>query len=166
MDSRPPERRLRSWLSRACFAAGSARKSPQSGLLQSRSPARSARARCLEECYFGHVIDGTDVIGVTRVARSNREPIATFVTKMDSIVRRGAVIHAAREGGTQNTPTERRRQSGSGRAVGYPRQPMTSPSGRFDLYVVGSGFFGLPIAERVPSQLDKRVLVVEKRPHI
>src|SRR6185312_5276370 len=37
---------------------------------------------------------------------------------------------------------------------------------RFDLFVVGSGFFGLTIAERVASQLDKRVLVVERRPHI
>src|SRR5271169_1805305 len=97
MDSRPPERRLRSWLSRACVDVGSARKSPQSGLLRSRSPARSARARCLEECYFGHVIDGTDVIGVTRVARSNREPIATFVTEIRWIVRCGAGIRALGE---------------------------------------------------------------------
>ena len=37
---------------------------------------------------------------------------------------------------------------------------------RFDLFVVGSGFFGLTIAERVASQLDKRVLVVDRRPHI
>src|ERR1700732_1296235 len=37
---------------------------------------------------------------------------------------------------------------------------------RFDLYVVGSGFFGLTIAERVATQLGKRVLVVERRPHI
>ena len=37
---------------------------------------------------------------------------------------------------------------------------------RFDLYVVGSGFFGLTIAERVATQLDKRVLVVDRRPHI
>ena len=37
---------------------------------------------------------------------------------------------------------------------------------RFDLFVVGSGFFGLTIAERVASQLGKRVLVVERRPHI
>src|ERR1700739_2070334 len=37
---------------------------------------------------------------------------------------------------------------------------------RFDLFVVGSGFFGLTIAERVATQLDKRVLVVERRPHI
>ena len=37
---------------------------------------------------------------------------------------------------------------------------------RFDLLVVGSGFFGLTIAERVASQLGKRVLVVERRRHI
>src|SRR6476661_1752101 len=37
---------------------------------------------------------------------------------------------------------------------------------RFDLFVVGSGFFGLTIAERVATQLDKRVLVVERRPHM
>ena len=38
--------------------------------------------------------------------------------------------------------------------------------GSFDLFVVGSGFFGLTIAERVATQLGKRVLVVERRPHI
>ena len=32
--------------------------------------------------------------------------------------------------------------------------------------VVGSGFFGLTVAERAASQLDKNVLVVEKRSHI
>src|SRR6195952_1010127 len=37
---------------------------------------------------------------------------------------------------------------------------------RFDLFVVGSGFFGLTIAERVATQLDKRVLVIDRRPHI
>ncbi|MCW2628893.1 MAG: UDP-galactopyranose mutase [Mycobacterium sp.] len=37
---------------------------------------------------------------------------------------------------------------------------------RFDLFVVGSGFFGLTIAERVATQLDKRVLVVDRRQHI
>lgn len=37
---------------------------------------------------------------------------------------------------------------------------------RFDLFVVGAGFFGLTIAERVATQLDKRVLIIEKRPHI
>ncbi|MBB3049469.1 UDP-galactopyranose mutase [Prauserella isguenensis] len=36
----------------------------------------------------------------------------------------------------------------------------------YDLVVVGSGFFGLTVAERVASQLDKRVLVLERRHHI
>ncbi|MCF3938564.1 UDP-galactopyranose mutase [Gordonia tangerina] len=35
-----------------------------------------------------------------------------------------------------------------------------------DLIVVGSGFFGLTIAERAATQLDKRVLVLDRRPHI
>lgn len=36
----------------------------------------------------------------------------------------------------------------------------------YDLIVVGSGFFGLTIAERAASQLGKRVLVLDRRPHI
>ena len=39
---------------------------------------------------------------------------------------------------------------------------MTDP----DLVVVGSGFFGLTIAERAATELDKRVLVVERRSHL
>jgi UDP-galactopyranose mutase len=35
-----------------------------------------------------------------------------------------------------------------------------------DLVVVGSGFFGLTVAERAATQLDKRVLVLERRHHI
>jgi UDP-galactopyranose mutase len=36
----------------------------------------------------------------------------------------------------------------------------------YDLVVVGSGFFGLTIAERAASELDKRVLVLERRSHL
>ncbi|MCU1680357.1 MAG: hypothetical protein JWQ81_1096 [Amycolatopsis sp.] len=36
----------------------------------------------------------------------------------------------------------------------------------YDLVVVGSGFFGLTVAERVASQQGKRVLVLERRPHL
>ncbi|MDN8579886.1 UDP-galactopyranose mutase [Corynebacterium bovis] len=36
----------------------------------------------------------------------------------------------------------------------------------YDLIVVGSGFFGLTVAERAATQLGKRVLVVERRSHI
>ncbi|HEX8761054.1 MAG TPA: NAD(P)-binding protein, partial [Pseudonocardiaceae bacterium] len=41
---------------------------------------------------------------------------------------------------------------------------MSSPQP--DLIVVGSGFFGLTVAERVASQLDRRVLVLDRRHHI
>ncbi|GAY09195.1 UDP-galactopyranose mutase [Pseudonocardia sp. N23] len=36
----------------------------------------------------------------------------------------------------------------------------------FDLVVVGSGFFGLTIAERAAAELDKKVLVLDRRSHI
>jgi UDP-galactopyranose mutase len=36
----------------------------------------------------------------------------------------------------------------------------------FDLVIAGSGFFGLTIAERAAAELDKRVLVLERRSHI
>jgi UDP-galactopyranose mutase len=36
----------------------------------------------------------------------------------------------------------------------------------YDLIVVGSGFFGLTVAERAATQLDKRVLVLERRDHL
>lgn len=47
-----------------------------------------------------------------------------------------------------------------------PRVAPVPSAGPYDLLVVGSGFFGLTIAERVATQLDKRVLVVDRRPHI
>ncbi|MEO9220430.1 MAG: UDP-galactopyranose mutase [Mycobacteriaceae bacterium] len=44
---------------------------------------------------------------------------------------------------------------------------MTSFSDqRYDLIIVGSGFFGLTIAERAATQLGKRVLVLDRRHHI
>jgi len=39
-------------------------------------------------------------------------------------------------------------------------------SGAHDLIVVGSGFFGLTIAERAATQLGKRVLVLDRRHHL
>ena len=35
-----------------------------------------------------------------------------------------------------------------------------------DLVVVGSGFFGLTVAERVAEEYGKKVLVVDRRSHI
>ncbi len=36
----------------------------------------------------------------------------------------------------------------------------------FDLVVVGSGFFGLTVAERTAAALDRKVLVLDRRPHL
>ncbi|ATZ06836.1 TPA: UDP-galactopyranose mutase [Corynebacterium striatum] len=36
----------------------------------------------------------------------------------------------------------------------------------YDLIVVGSGFFGLTVAERAASQLGKKVIIVERRNHL
>lgn len=47
-----------------------------------------------------------------------------------------------------------------------PRVAAHQPADRFNLIIVGSGFFGLTIAERVATQLGKRVLVLDRRPHI
>ena len=47
--------------------------------------------------------------------------------------------------------------------------PIIRPAGRppeFDVLVVGAGFAGSVIAERFASELGKRVLVVDRRPHI
>ncbi len=36
----------------------------------------------------------------------------------------------------------------------------------FDYLIVGAGFAGSVLAERLASQAGKRVLIVDKRPHI
>src|SRR5688572_20192314 len=36
----------------------------------------------------------------------------------------------------------------------------------FDYLIVGAGFAGSVLAERLASQSDKRILIVDKRPHI
>ncbi|MBV9161863.1 MAG: UDP-galactopyranose mutase [Pseudonocardiales bacterium] len=53
--------------------------------------------------------------------------------------------------------------------VGHVFRPVGSPSvnlAGYDLIVVGSGFFGLTVAERVATLLNKRVLVLERRNHL
>ena len=51
---------------------------------------------------------------------------------------------------------------------GFERAAQTSVPGRtrYDYLVVGAGFAGSVLAERLASQLDARVLVIDKRPHI
>ena len=47
-----------------------------------------------------------------------------------------------------------------------PDYPAVVRFAGHDLVVVGSGFFGLTIAERAASQLGKRVLVLDRRHHL
>ena len=49
---------------------------------------------------------------------------------------------------------------------GPPVSSSAVTSARPDLVVVGSGLFGLTIAERTATQLDKRVLLIDRRDHI
>ena len=50
------------------------------------------------------------------------------------------------------------------RVTPLPSAGVTSAG--YDLVVVGSGFFGLTVAEQAATELDKRVLVLERRSHI
>ncbi len=43
---------------------------------------------------------------------------------------------------------------------------MSTPDSAYDLVVVGSGFFGLTVAERCAAELDLKVLVLERRHHL
>ena len=47
-----------------------------------------------------------------------------------------------------------------------PKSLQDIKDNTYDLIVVGSGFFGLTVAERTATELGKRVLVVERRNHI
>lgn len=63
----------------------------------------------------------------------------------------------------------RARHTSPAAAGAEPPPPVSSggvTSASPDLVVVGSGFFGLTVAERVASQLDKRVLVLDRRSHL
>ena len=51
-------------------------------------------------------------------------------------------------------------------ANGLARGRTEHADNGFDYLIVGAGFAGSVLAERLASQLDARVLVVEKRPHI
>ena len=37
---------------------------------------------------------------------------------------------------------------------------------KFDFVIVGAGFSGCVLAERIATQLDKKCLIIEKRNHI
>src|SRR5689334_10076781 len=50
-----------------------------------------------------------------------------------------------------------------GTGAGSPVPSLAVSFAGYDLIVVGSGFFGLTVAERTAAQLNKRVLVLERR---
>ncbi len=53
--------------------------------------------------------------------------------------------------------------------VAQPAAPTVLPSNRrphYDVLVVGAGFAGSVLAERLAADADKRVLVIDRRPHI
>src|SRR3972149_9697015 len=43
---------------------------------------------------------------------------------------------------------------------------MASFSMKYDFLIVGAGFAGCVLAERLASQLDKKILLIDRRPHI
>ncbi|WP_156377863.1 UDP-galactopyranose mutase [Williamsia sp. Leaf354] len=51
-------------------------------------------------------------------------------------------------------------------SIADPAVRSAAPDSSYDLIVVGSGFFGLTVAERTASQLGKRVLVIDRRNHL
>ncbi len=50
--------------------------------------------------------------------------------------------------------------------IALVRSRSKAPQERFDYLVVGAGFSGSVIAERIASQLGKRVLLIDKRDHV
>jgi len=69
-----------------------------------------------------------------------------------------AEIDAARNRKSKDVPAISRLRSS--------RKFSSAPGDPFDYLVVGAGFAGSVVAERLASQLGKRVLVIDKRPHI
>ena len=63
----------------------------------------------------------------------------------------------------------RQKNSASLQPATQEKSSATHPctiAARYDYVVVGAGFAGAVVAERLASQLGKRVLVIDKRPHI
>jgi len=51
-------------------------------------------------------------------------------------------------------------------AAVVPLRPRKGAPARYDYLIVGAGFAGSVLAERLASQLDKRVLVIDRRAHV
>ena len=70
------------------------------------------------------------------------------------------IVHAARTKGAEEN------QSSREKSPNYSLAARRSKPRPFDYLIVGAGFGGSVLAERLASQADKKVLVVDKRPHI
>jgi len=54
----------------------------------------------------------------------------------------------------------------AGRRSASPRKPAIQITKPYDYLIVGAGFAGSVLAERLATQLNKRVLLIDRRPHI
>src|SRR3954452_1596076 len=113
----------------------------ESGLLvkEQTSEALAAAMRTVARTDFdrGAIAAGVQSFGPARFRRELREQVEAAVTG--------------------------RRPRGSGRFV---RRAAVASAGRYDTLVVGAGFAGSIMAERLTSGLGPRVRVVDRRPHI
>ena len=115
---------------------------------------------------------------VHRGHHSRRSPAQQTVAKPPAATGQDTTPPAQwRPGGKADSPwwIGRLARCGCGRAPSRgpfrdcrsPPLPSTTVSyTEYDLVVVGSGFFGLTVAERAASELGKRVLVLERRAHL
>jgi UDP-galactopyranose mutase len=63
-------------------------------------------------------------------------------------------------------PPRRRHIGGQGKDTARPRRRWIPNRESFDYLVVGAGFAGSVVAERLAAGLGKRVLIIDRRPHI
>jgi UDP-galactopyranose mutase len=71
-------------------------------------------------------------------------------------------LHCVRGGERWRRMSERPLESARAQSARLPRHVR----GHYDFLVVGAGYAGSVLAERLASQLGQRVLVVDRRPHI
>src|SRR5687767_5216384 len=88
-----------------------------------------------------------------------------------NLLRNGPEVTGMRSGKTTSADAMARATSAAAvnEMVRSLANPVPRPSERgdaFDYLVVGAGFAGSVLAERLASELDLRVLVVEKRNHV
>ncbi len=79
---------------------------------------------------------------------------------------RAAMNNLKRERTSSATAGKRLPWQGSSRFMDIERSDETDSSPHYDYLIVGAGFAGSVLAERLAAGANKKVLVVDKRPHI